>query len=197
MIDRLSRADIVALVVGGLTILAAGIGIGVALQQSREPPGGGTSGATETVVTEVVTERVTEVVTEYVGGLASPPPGSESPEGTVSIGQSRQMSFPHGSGLNADEGIRADESAAGVDFIFSSYGYIDTGGDADYSPVATADMPSRSECEDSIPSASGDVVNFGDDVPWICFKTDEAAYGFMRIDKPEPDVTITYWLFES
>lgn len=75
VIEKLSTSELVALVVGGLTILAAGVGAGVALQDRA-------TGARDMVVSEVtetVTEMVTEVRTE-AARHASEPMGSESVE---------------------------------------------------------------------------------------------------------------------
>ena len=77
VIEKLSTSELVALVVGGLTILATGIGAGIALQ-ARATGGEGDIAVTETV-TETVTEIVTEVRTEAAPS-ASEPVGSESVE---------------------------------------------------------------------------------------------------------------------
>lgn len=63
MIDKLSNGEMVALVVGGLTILATGIGVGTAIQSSGDEQPGPSDGG-ERVITETVTETVTEVVTK-------------------------------------------------------------------------------------------------------------------------------------
>lgn len=197
VIEKLSTSEIVALVVGGLTILAAGIGAGIALQQVRSSAGDSTSdrnGSSVVVetITEVVTETVTETETEALRADEEPSPSTR--DGEQSEGQAlvRRIELPVGTYWDVDNWEDSEQFDT-RDLRLSSQTIT-------FREVAEAGADwTLSDCENPELRAWSDeneTVDVDAEHRDFCLRTTQGAVALVRIEKmPSSEQTVrTYEL---
>lgn len=198
MIEKLSTSDMIALVIGGITILAAGLGAGIALQRSGNLPGDSTldsapqdtaaAPVTETVtetVTEVVTEMVTEVATE---GLSQEGGGTDrsgaEPDATYVIEDFQFADFDTSLPTAAPSNISGDLRYRGVDREFYARGLRSVNGD---------NIPTRERCEEMTSDPEIVVLAGVEKGDVFCLRTEEGAtVGVRVVSAPGSSIEIVY-----
>lgn len=196
MIEKLTTGEIITLIIGGLTILATGIGAGVALQLARSPAGdnASTNGdpvAVETVtevVTEVVTETATETATEFVAGDTSP---NDSDESEAQV-QTRRVDLPLGTYWDVDNWEESED--------FDTRDLRLSSGRITFREVAEASADwTLADCQDPELRAWSDenkTVDVDAEHRDFCLRTTQGMVALVRVEKePSFDQTVrTYEL---
>jgi hypothetical protein len=191
VIDKLTTAEIITLIVGGLTVLAAGVGAGVALQVARSSPddnarNNGDPVAVETV-TEVVTETITETATEFV---ADDTPPNDS-EGSEAQPQTRRVDLPLGTYWDVDNWEESED--------FDTRDLRLSSGRITFREVAEAGADwTLADCQDPELRAWSDeneTVDVDAEHRDFCLRTTQGMVALVRVEK-EPSFEQTVRTYE-